>query len=99
RAGFCNPVQTCYIGTKVIVMSMTITIELSNMQEAEQVLKLLKSLNIKSVNIQETSSKAEPGISQGDKTLNPRAIFGIWQEHPRTLEQLRSAAWKRNWDI
>ncbi len=78
---------------------MTITIETSGMQEVEQLLKVLKSLNIKNISIKEASAKRQPVIAQGDKKLDPRELFGIWQGNPRTLEQVRSTAWKRNWDI
>jgi hypothetical protein len=78
---------------------MTITIETSGIQEVEQLLTVLKSLNIKSISIKEASVKREPTIAKGDKKLNPRELFGIWQGSPRTLEQVRSTTWKRNWDI
>lgn len=78
---------------------MTITIETSGIQEIEQLLKVLKSLNIKNINIKEVSPKRQPVITKGDKRLDPRGLFGIWQGNPRTLEQVRSEAWKRNWNI
>jgi hypothetical protein len=78
---------------------MIITIETSGIQEVEQLLQVLKSLNIKNVSIKGIPSKQQPVITKGDKRLDPRALFGIWQGRPRTLEQVRSTAWKRNWDI
>ncbi len=78
---------------------MTITIETVSMQEVEQLLKMLKLLNIENVNINELSPQRQPIITKGDKKLNPRDLFGIWQHSPRTLEQVRSTAWKRNWNI
>lgn len=78
---------------------MTITIETSGIQEIEQLLQVLKSLDIKNVNIKEASPKRQPVITKGNKKLDPRALFGIWQSNPRTLEQVRSEAWKRNWNI
>jgi hypothetical protein len=78
---------------------MTITIETSGMQEVEQLLQLLKSLNIKSVKIHESPESPRPVISKGDKKLDPRQLFGIWKGRPRTIEEIRSIAWKRNWDI
>jgi len=78
---------------------MTITIETSGIQEIEQLLQVLKSLNIKNVHIKEASPKRQPVITKGDKKLDPRELFGIWQGSPRTLEQVRSEAWKRNWNI
>lgn len=78
---------------------MTITIETSGIEEVEQLLKILKSLNIKNINIKEELPKRQPIITKGDKKLDPRELFGIWQGAPRTIEQVRSAAWKRNWNI
>ena len=56
---------------------MTITIETVSMQEVEQLLKMLKLLNIENVN--ELSPQRQPVITKGDKKLNPRDLFGIWQ--------------------
>jgi len=78
---------------------MTITIETSGIQEIEQLLQVLKSLNIKNISIKEVSPKRQPFITKGDKKLDPRALFGIWQDSPRALEQVRTEAWKRNWNI
>lgn len=78
---------------------MTITIETSGIHEIEQLLQVLKSLNIKNVNIKEVSQKRQPTITKGDKKLNPRELFGIWQGNPRTIEQVRATAWQRNWNI
>jgi hypothetical protein len=78
---------------------MTITIQTSDLQEAEKLLLLLKSLNISSINIEKTSVTPPPTIAKGDKKINPRALFGIWKSNPRTLEEVRSVTWKRNWNI
>lgn len=78
---------------------MTITIETSGIQEVEQLLKMLKSLNIKNVSIKEASEKRQAVITKGDKKLDPKELFGIWKDNPRSIEQVRSTAWKRNWNI
>lgn len=78
---------------------MTITIETSGIQEIEQLLQVLKSLNIKSIKISESQTKTRPIITKGDKKIDPKELFGIWQNKPRTIEGLRSSAWKRNWNI
>lgn len=94
---FWKLTQISVLCTKII--RMTVTIETSGIQEIEQLLNLLKSLNIKNINIKEVSPKRQPIITKGDKKLDPRELFGIWQSNPRTLEQVRSTAWKRNWNI
>ena len=78
---------------------MTVTIETSEIQEVEQLLRLLKTLNIKNIKIQPSPSVLQPSITLGNKKLDPKQLFGIWKDNPRTIEQVRSTAWKRNWNI
>jgi hypothetical protein len=78
---------------------MTVTIETSGIQEIEQLLQVLKSLDIKTIKIHSSPVSLRPNITRGDKTLDPKQLFGIWKNNPRTIEQIRSTAWKRNWDI
>lgn len=78
---------------------MTVTIETSGIQEVEQLLQVLKSLNIKSIKVQPSQVTLAPSITRGDKRLDPKELFGIWKDNPRTIEQIRSTGWKRNWNI
>ena len=78
---------------------MTITIETSSIKEIEELLQVLKSLNIKNISVQSSPVVLRPTISKGDKKLDPKQLFGIWKDNPRTIEQIRSTAWKRNWNI
>lgn len=73
---------------------MTITIETSGIHEVHKLLLLLKSLNIKKVSIKDTLPKQQLVITKGNKKLNPRELFGIWQDNPRTIEQYFIKAWK-----
>ncbi len=77
---------------------MTITIEVADSREAAQVLQLLKSLNISSVLVQEVAPRRGPTITPIDYSIDPRALFGIWKDQPRTIEQVRKG-WKRNWEL
>lgn len=38
-------------------------------------------------------------IDKGDKKINPNDLFGMWKDHPRNLDDIRSAAWKRDWTL
>jgi len=38
-------------------------------------------------------------ITKGDKKLNPTALFGIWENKPREIKDIRQQNWKRNWDL
>ena len=78
---------------------MIVTIETSDIQEVEQLLIVLKSLNIKAVKVEASSSTTHLTITKGDKKLDPKQFWGIWKDNPRTIEQIRSTAWKRNWNI
>ena len=68
---------------------MTVTIETSGIQEVEQLLQVLKSLNIKTIKLQSSPIYLRPSITRGDKTLDPKPLFGIWKNNPRTIEQIR----------
>ena len=78
---------------------MTVTIETSGPKEVEQLLLLLKALNIENINIKSSTSTPPPTITRGDKKIDPKQLFGIWKKNPRTIEEIRSSAWKRNWNI
>jgi hypothetical protein len=58
--------------------------------------------NIKNRLKKSKSIKTLPAVTQflpiqkGDRSLNPRALFGIWKDNPRTLEQFRKEGWERN---
>jgi len=78
---------------------MTVTIETSGIQEIEQLLQVLKLLNIKTIKVQNPRATRTPIITSGDKRLDPKELFGIWKDNPRTIEQIRSNSWKRNWNI
>ena len=78
---------------------MTVTIETLDFQETEQLLLLLKSLNINNVRVNSSEKEIKSSITRGDKTINPQALFGIWKNKPRTIEDIRSTAWKRTNDM
>jgi hypothetical protein len=74
---------------------MTITIQTSGREELALVLGLLKSLGINSLKVQVEPSAAPESLVEGDKSLDPAPLFGIWSAQPRTIEQIRAAAWER----
>lgn len=76
--------------------NMRITIEAMNMQEVEKLLFLLKSLDIKNIEILPSPSGQTAPITKGDKKIDPRSLFGIWKDHPRSLEAIRATDWKRD---
>ena len=74
---------------------MTVTIQTLDFRETEQLLLLLKTLDIKNIRIDTPEIKKLPTITSGDKTIDPKALFGIWKEKPRTIEEIRASSWKR----
>lgn len=77
---------------------MRVTIETIDIQEVEKILFLLKNLNIKNIEVIPGPSGRGPSITRGDKKVDPSALFGIWKNNPRSLEVIRSANWKRDWN-
>ena len=77
---------------------MRVTIEAVDIQEVEKIIFLLKSLNIKNVEVIPGPSGQGPSITKGDKKVDPRALFGIWKNNTRSLEVIRAANWKRDWN-
>ena len=37
----------------------------------------------------------QPKITKGDKTIDISDLFGIWQEQPKDLTEIRKQAWQR----
>lgn len=79
---------------------MRLTIELNNLNDLEKVMQLLKSLQIQEVKIFPTNTlNYSPNITPGDKSIDPKALFGIWEDAPRSLTEIRSKSWTRNWKL
>ena len=78
-------------------IDMKITIETLNFNELEKILALFQKLNIKDVQV--TTSASQPMITKGNKSANPRALFGMWKDNPRDLKEMRKKTWSRNWDF
>lgn len=74
---------------------MTITIQTSGREDLALVLGLLKSLGINSIQVQVEPSAAPQSLVEGDKSLDPAPLFGMWSAQPRSIEQIRAAAWER----
>jgi hypothetical protein len=74
-----------------------ITIVANSLQEVEHLLTLIKALNISHIQITTPSMTSQPlPIVRGNKKLDPTALFGIWKDKPRNLQQIRATAWNRN---
>jgi hypothetical protein len=78
---------------------MKVTIEIATLSEMERLLATFKKFDLESFKVNFSDSKKTAPIAKGDKHLDPTALFGIWSDNPRTLEQIREKSWKRNWKI
>jgi len=73
---------------------MKVTIEIDSKSEMEKLSALFKTFKINAVSIISADNSSVPVI-KGDKKLDPESLFGIWANKPRSLEQIRKAAWQR----
>ena len=73
---------------------MKLTIEIEEPEELEKLMKWLHENDLlEQVNIE--AAKSDLPITRGDKSIVPTDLQGIWKDNPRTLEQIRKAAWER----
>jgi hypothetical protein len=79
---------------------MRVTIETTNIKELELLMRLLQELNLENVKVIESTEIKElkSSIVKGDKSIDPSGLFGIWKSNPRTIEEIRSKSWDRNWN-
>ena len=75
---------------------MKIIIEIDTKKELEKLSALFKAFEINTVNVISSNYKKDLPVIKGNKKLDPQKLFGIWAEKPRTLENIRKAAWNRN---
>jgi hypothetical protein len=73
---------------------MKITIEIDDQHKLERLMewlrenKFLDEITVKSENLD-----YKPTITKGDKSIDPRALEGIWKDNPRPVEEIRRDAW------
>ncbi len=75
---------------------MRVIIETNSLQEVEQLMALLQQLQIDNVRIVEKEEPpVSPSITKGDKDIDPSELFGMWQNEPRTIDEIRREGWNR----
>lgn len=85
------------------IYNMRVTIEITDIKEIEVLMKLLQKFNLENVKVVEGIEKQEdkeegPTLIKGDKSIDPGGLFGIWEEKPRKIEEIRNKSWGRNWN-
>ena len=76
---------------------MKVTLEISNLGEMEKLFSFFETVQLDKIQVETFGQdfKLKPKIKAGNKNLNPKELFGIWQEKPRNIEEIRQIAWKR----
>jgi len=70
---------------------MRIVIEIDSKSELEMLSALFKTF--KTVKVIPPGEPVMP-IIRGNKKLDPKSLFSIWEKNPRSLENIRKDAWK-----
>jgi len=73
---------------------MKVTIEIDSKSEMEKLSAFFKAFKINKVNV--ISKDDNVPIVKGDKKIDPTALFGIWANKPRSLENIRKETWQRD---
>jgi hypothetical protein len=72
---------------------MKVTIEVQHPDELSDLITWLETRPFSSqINVINHSTEPAP-IQSGDPQIDPTGLFGIWKDNPRTLAQIREAAW------
>ena len=76
---------------------MKVTLEIANFEELEKLFLFFKSIQLDKVEVNyKNESLIEDVLERGDKTQDPTALFGMWKDNPRDIEEIRNKNWKRN---
>ena len=73
---------------------MKVTIEVDDQDKLETLMEWLRENKfIDELSIKASRGDSIPEITKGNKSADPTALFGIWKDNPRTLEEIRKDAW------
>ena len=72
---------------------MRVTIEVEDQQKLETLMEWLRTNNfLNELSAKPTKPDYTAFITKGNKSVDPRALEGIWKDNPRTLEEIRRDA-------
>ncbi len=74
---------------------MRVTLEIADFDEMEKLLSLFRTMKLENIKIVSPTDNTKPNILKGNKSLNPKDLFGIWKDSPRSIEDIRAKAWDR----
>ena len=76
---------------------MKVTVEVSDERALETVLSFFASLHLQNITVSHETDARE--FLSGNLTENaspdPQELFGLWKDHPRTIDEIRATAWSR----
>lgn len=73
---------------------MKITIEVNDDNKLKRLIEWLRENKfLDEIIVKSEALDYMPTITKGDKSIDPRALEGIWKDNPRTLEDIRREAW------
>ncbi|WP_448520617.1 hypothetical protein [Rhodoflexus sp.] len=72
---------------------MRITIEANTPGEITLLTKLFQELGINRISVEDNRMP----VVKGDKRVASEELFGILHDYPRTIEEIRQKAWRKNW--
>ena len=75
---------------------MRVTLEIADFDEMEKLLSLFRTMKLENIKIISPQDDTKPNILKGNKSLNPKELFGIWKDTPRNIEEIRAKSWDRN---
>lgn len=56
-------------------------------------------MKLQNIKIVSSQNDLKPNILKGNKSLNPKELFGIWKNKPKNLKDIRSESWDLKTDI
>lgn len=74
---------------------MRVTLEIADFDEMEKLLSLFRTMKLENIKIISPQSDPKPNVLKGNKSLNPKELFGIWKDTPRNIEDIRAKSWDR----
>lgn len=74
---------------------MRVTLEIADFDEMEKLLSLFQTMKLENIKIISPKNEIKSNILKGNKTINPKELFGIWKDTPRNIEEIRTKAWDR----
>jgi hypothetical protein len=75
---------------------MKVSVEIPDEQALETVLTFFASMHLQNITVSQRFVASETASNMtAEASPDPQELFGIWKDHPRTIDAIRTAAWSR----